>query len=80
MRPGFRRVGERLPIAPVEYQFILAPGIGQFSVFESPRHTRYQFVGTFSCAQIDLWKARELELATHDETSTSNGIAEPYAQ
>ena len=36
----------------------------------------YKFVGTFSCAQIDLRKARERELATLDETSTSSGIAE----
>ena len=41
----------------------------------------YKFVGTFSCAQIDLRKARERELATTlDEKSTSSGIAEPYAR
>ena len=39
-----------------------------------------KFVGVFSCAQIDLRKARERELATLDETSTSSGIAEPYAR
>ena len=27
----------------------------------------YKFVGTFSCAQIDLQEARERELATFDE-------------
>ena len=34
--------------------------------FESPRvHTNsYKFVGTFSCSQIDLRKARERELTT----------------
>ena len=37
----------------------------------------YKFVGTFSCAQIDLRKARERELATLDEISTSSGIADP---
>ena len=37
-------------------------------------------MGTFSCAQIDVRKARELELATLDENSTSSGIAEPYAR
>ena len=70
------------PVAPVAYQVILEPGIGQFREFESPRvHTySYKFVGTFSCAQIDLRKARERELATLDETSTSSGIAEPYAR
>ena len=36
-------------------------------------------VGTFSCAQIDLRKARERELATLDETPKSGGIAESYA-
>ena len=72
-----------LPVATaVAYQVILEPGIGQFREFESPRvHTRtYKFVGTFSCAQFDLRKARERELATLDEKSTSSGIAEPYAR
>ena len=36
-----------------------------------------KFVGTFSCAQIDLRKTRERESATLDEKSTSSGIAEP---
>ena len=35
-------------------------------------------MGTFSCAQIDLRKARERELATLDEKSTSSAIAEHY--
>ena len=64
------------------YQVILEPGISRFREFESPRlHTySYKFVGTFSCAQIDLRKARERELATLDEKSTSSGIAERYAR
>ena len=49
------------------YQVILERGIGQFREFESPRvHTSTyssKFVGNFSCAQIDLRKARERELA-----------------
>ena len=40
----------------------------------------HKFVGAFSCAQIELQKARERELATLDEKSTSSGIAEPYAR
>ena len=36
------------------------------------------FRGDFSCAQIELRKARERELATLDEKSTSSGIAEPF--
>ena len=36
--------------------------------------------GEVSCAQIDVRKTRERELATIDEKSTSNGIAEPYAR
>ena len=64
------------------YQVILEPDIGQFREFEPRRvHARIKFDGTFSYyAQIDLWKARERELATLDEKSTSNGIAEPYAR
>ena len=59
------------------YQVILEPDIGQFREFESPRPPSaysYNFVGTFSCAQIDLRKARERELATLDEKSTSSGL------
>ena len=37
-------------------------------------------VSNDSCGQIDLRKARERELATFDEQSTSNKIAEPYAR
>ena len=40
----------------------------------------YKFAGTFSCAQIDLRKARERGLATLDEKSTSSVIVEPYAR
>ena len=45
-----------------------------------PSAYSYKFVGTFSCAQIDLRKARERELAILDEKWTSSGIAEPYAR
>ena len=66
------------------YQVILEPGIGQFREFETRQvHTRIKsYISTFSCAQIDLRKARERELAPLDETkkSTSSGIAEPYAR
>ena len=64
-------------VAPVAYQVILEPGIDHFSEFEPRRvHTRI-IVGTFSCAQVDLRKALERELATLDGKSTSSGIAEP---
>ena len=62
------------------YQVILAPGVGQFREFEAPSAYSCKFVGTFSCAQIDLREARERELAILDEKSTSSGIAEPYAR
>ena len=69
------------PVAPVAYQVILEPGIGQFREFELRRvHTRINSLGLFSCAQIGLRKARERELATLNENSTSSGIAEPYAR
>ena len=71
-----------MPVAPVAYQVILEPGIGQFREFEPPRvHTRINSWGAFSCAQIDSRKARERELATTlNGKSTSSGIAEPYAR
>ena len=70
-----------MPVAPVAYQVLLEPGIGQFREFESPREVySYKTMGTFSCAQIDLRKARERELATLDERSTSSGIPEPFAR
>ena len=56
----------KVSVAPVAYQVILEPGIGPFREFEPRRvHTRINSLGTFSCAQIDLRKARERELATH---------------
>ena len=69
-------------VAPVAYQVILEPGIGPFREFEPPRmHTRLNSWGLFLArAQIDLRKARERELATLDEKSTSSGIAGPYAR
>ena len=68
-------------VAPVAHQVILETGIGQFRKFEPRRvHTRIKFNGTFSCAQIDERKARERELATLDDKSTSSGIAELYAR
>ena len=69
------------PVAPVACQVVLEPGKGQFRDFGSPRGHTYSniFVGTFSCAQIDLRKTRERDLATLHEKSTSSGIAEPYA-
>ena len=70
-----------VPVAPVSYQVILEPGIGQLREFEPRRvHTRINSLGVFSCAQIVLRKARERELATLDEKSTSSWIAEPYAR
>ena len=63
------------------YQVVLEPGIGQFCEFEPPRvHSRINSWGLFSCAQIDVRKARERELATLDEKSKSSGIAGPYAR
>ena len=63
------------------YEVILEPGIiGEFRGFESPQlRARNFFRGIFSCALIDLRKARERELATLDEKSTISGC-EPYVQ
>ena len=64
------------------YQVILEPGVGQFREFEPRRvHTRINsWELILVCAQIDLRKARERELAALDEKLTSSGIAEPYAR
>ena len=72
-----------MPVALAAYQIIiLEPGIiGQFlRELEPPRvQYSYKFVGTFSCAQIDLRKTRERELAALDGISTtSSGIAESF--
>ena len=75
------REDKERPVAPGAYQVIFEPCIGQFREFEpAPGANSVKFVGSFSCAQIDLRKARERELATLDEKSTSSGIAEPYAR
>ena len=68
------------PVAPVAYQVILEAGIDQFREFEPRRvQIRINSLGLFR-AQIDLRKARERELTTLHEKSTSGGIAEPYAR
>ena len=74
-----------VPVAPVAYQVIFGPGIGQFREFEPPRvQIRIYSQGLFLVhipGIIDLMrKARERDLATLDENSTSSGIAEPYAR
>ena len=70
-----------MPVAPVAYQVSLEPGIGQFREFEPPRaHARIISWRLFLVHKIDLRTARERELATFDEKSTSSGIAEPYAR
>ena len=61
---------------------LLARVYCQFREFEPRRVHKYsyKFVGTSSSAHIELWKAREHELATLDEKSTSSRTAEPYAR
>ena len=64
------------------YQVILEPGIDRSVSLDRapPSAYSYKFVGPFSCAQIDMRKARERELATLVEKSTSSGVAEPPAR
>ena len=50
-RPPGRPTGFISLTAPVAYQVILEPGIGQLREFEPPRvRTRMNFRGNFSCA------------------------------
>ena len=65
----------------VAYRVTLESGIDQLREFELPASAySCTFAGPYLCAQIDLRKERERELAAHDENSTSSGIAEPYAR
>ena len=71
------------PVAPVAYQVILEPGIQVSFVSSNPPECiqySYKFVGTFSCAQFDLRKAQERELATLDEKSTTKGLLNPMSE
>ena len=71
----------RISVAPVAYQVIFEPGVGQFRGLESLRvHTRINSWGLFLVHKIDLRKVRARELATLDEQSPSSGIAEPYTR
>ena len=46
-----------MPVAPVAYQLILEPGIGQFREFESPRvHTRIYSWGLFLVHKLTCGK------------------------
>ena len=58
--------------------------IGQFREFEYPASAyacKFVCWDFFTCAQMNLRKSRERELATLlDDISTSSGIAEPYAR
>ena len=66
-----------IPVAPVAYQVILEPVIGQFREFEPRSAYSYKFVGTFSCGQIDLRKARERELAAPMKNQRAVGLLSP---
>ena len=66
------------PVAPVAYQVIFEPGKGQFRKFEPPRvQPRINSCGLFSCAQIDLRKARGRELATLDKKRRAVRLLNP---
>ena len=48
-----------MPVAPVAYEVILEPGIGQFREFESPRvHTRMNSLGLFLVDKLILESVR----------------------
>ena len=64
------------PVAPVAYQVILGPGVGQFHEFESPRvHTRINSWGILLVHKIDLRKARELQ---RESTTLDENIDEQW--
>ena len=54
---GLLEVAYIMPVAPVGYQVILEPGIGQFREFESPRvHTRINSWGLFFVHKLTCGK------------------------
>ena len=58
-RPRGGTLGSRLgrPVAPVAYQVILEPGIGQFREFEPRRvHTRINSLGLFHVPKLTCGK------------------------
>ena len=69
------------PIAPVAYQVILEPGIGQFREFEPRRvHTRINLLGLFLVHKLTCGKRESVSWQKLGEKSTSSGIAESYAR
>ena len=62
-------------MTPIPYRAYILPFMSILHLLSS-----WYEIRTFSCAQVDLRKAREREFATLDEKSTSSGIAEPYAR
>ena len=64
------------------YQVVSEPGtIGRVRELEPRRvHTRINSLGLLSCVQVDLREARERELATLDEKSSSSGTPGPPAR
>ena len=67
-----------MSVAPVAYQINLEPGIGQFREFEPRRvHTRINSLRFLLCAQIDLRKARERDLAHSMKNRRAVGVLNP---
>ena len=64
------------PVAPVAYQVIVEPGIGQFREFDFPRvHTRMNSWGLFLGHKLTCGKReREREFETLDENRRAVGL------
>ena len=68
-----------MPVAPVAYQVIFQPGIGQFREFESPRvHTRINSWGLFLVHKLTCGKRESVSFAIHSmKTRRAVGLLYP---
>ena len=67
-----------MPVAPVAYQVILEPGIGQFREFESPRvHTRINSWGIFLAHKLTCGKRESVSQQRSMKNRRAVGLLNP---
>ena len=69
------------PVAPVAYQVILEPGIGQFRKFVSPRvHTRINSWGLFFAHKLTCGKRESLSYQHSMKNRRAVGLLNPMRE